>query len=189
MANLTNTKGGRRANILFNTSVSEAADLDFPTVGSYGLKLRFATNDGHRELMITSDCSPNEPCINFNKLLAGPLEATAKHCGFLPKFEALFSQTSIVYLGSRAGKCQKQVISVSDSCLAVYRSEDKEEYYGLAVTPWLWLVNFCLLYFVDPQVAAYMPKYRYNIPDELAAALYEMKEVRFEEFKHLLITT
>jgi hypothetical protein len=191
LANLSNTKGGHQANILFNIAGGEAADLHFPALASYGLKLRFAANDGHRELMITSDCSPNEPCINFNKLLAGPLEATAKQCGFLAKFEALFSQTPIVCLGARASKCQEQVISFSDSCLALNRTEDNgdKEYYGLAVTPWLWLVNFSLIYFADPRIAAYMPKYRYNIPAELAAALFKEKEVRFEAFKKLLITT
>jgi len=188
LANLTNTRGGLQANILFNIVDGEVADLHFPALASYGLKLRFAATDGNRELMITSDCSTNEPCINFNKLLAGPLEATAKQCGFLEKFEALFSQTPIISLGARASKCQKQVISFSDSCLALHRNGDKE-YYGLAVTPWLWLVNFCLIYFADPRIAAHMPKYRYNIPAELAAALFKETEVRFDEFKELLITT
>jgi len=188
LANLTNTRGGLEANILFDTVDGEVADLRFPTLASYGLKLRFATTDDNRELMITSDCSTNEPCINFNKLLAGPLEAVAKQCGFLAKFEALFSQTPIICLGARAAKCQGQVISFSDSCLALYRNEDRE-YYGLAVTPWLWLVNFSLIYFADPRIAAYMPKYRYNIPATLVAALFKETEVRFDEFKELLITT
>ena len=188
LANLTSTRGGLQANILFKIVDGEVADLQLPTLGSYGLKSRFATVDGKRELMITSDCSPNEPCINFNKLLAGPLEAVAKRCGFIEKFEALFSQTPIICLGARASKCQEQVISFSDSCLALYRNEDKE-YYGLAVTPWLWLVNFALIYFADPRIAAYMPKYRYNIPDALVAALFKETEVRFDEFKELLITT
>ena len=33
-----------------------------------------------------SKCAPDAPCLNFNALLGGPLEAIAAECGFLDKF-------------------------------------------------------------------------------------------------------
>ena len=92
-------------------------------------------------------------------------------------------------LAEQALNCQNQVIQRSDSCVPQYITEGGTEYYGLAVSPWLWLINFSLIYFVDPNLAAYMQAHRNPIPEELASALLECTEVRFDEYKALLITT
>jgi hypothetical protein len=48
-------------------------------LSSYGLNV---TEQGD----VRSVCAPDAPCLEFNALLGGPLEAIAAECGFLDKF-------------------------------------------------------------------------------------------------------
>ena len=49
-------------------------NTDIP-LSSWGL---YQTSNGD----VRSDCAPQAPCLEFNKLFAGPLEVIAKQCGF-----------------------------------------------------------------------------------------------------------
>jgi hypothetical protein len=80
--NLTNSKG----NALIPLS-------------SYGLNV---TEEGE----IRSICATNAPCLNFNALLAGPLEKIAIECGFLEKLVRMetvtpFFQSSKMGIGAK----------------------------------------------------------------------------------------
>ncbi len=49
--------------------------------------------------------------------------------------------------------------------------QSTSEYYGVPVTPGIYLTNFELLYALKPSVAAKMPAYMAPIPDELVDCL------------------
>lgn len=48
--------------------------------------------------------------------------------------------------------------------------------YGVALAPPVYLVNFLLLYFSNPEIAAYMPAYRTPLPQELYQCLFDAPE-------------
>jgi len=81
--NLTNSKG--------NTPIP---------LSSYGLNI---TEQGD----IRSICATTAPCLNFNALLAGPLEKIAAECGFLEKLVRMEIQTPFLRLIGDADRCQK----------------------------------------------------------------------------------
>ena len=58
-------------------------------LSSYGLNL---TEQGD----IRSVCAPDAPCLEFNALLGGPLEAIAAECGFLDKFLRVLAETPLL---------------------------------------------------------------------------------------------
>ena len=69
-------------------------------LSSYGLNI---TEQGD----IRSICATNAPCLNFNALLAGPLEKIAAECGFLSKLVHMEIQTPFLQLLGDADRCQK----------------------------------------------------------------------------------
>jgi hypothetical protein len=81
--NLTNSKG----NALIPLS-------------SYGLNV---TEEGE----IRSICATNAPCLNFNPLLAGPLEKIAIECGFLEKLVRMETVTPFFQFLEDGDRCQK----------------------------------------------------------------------------------
>ena len=58
-------------------------------LSSYGLNV---TEQGD----IRSVCAPDAPCLEFNALLGGPLEAIALECGFLDKFLRVVAETPLL---------------------------------------------------------------------------------------------
>ena len=58
-------------------------------LSSYGLNV---TEQG----VIRSVCAPDAPCLEFNALLGGPLEAIAAECGFLDKFLRVLAVTPLL---------------------------------------------------------------------------------------------
>ena len=72
-------------------------------LSSYGLSL----ND---EGGVRSNCAPNTPCLKFNSLLQGPLEALAEFCGFEDKLVRLFSprNTPFLQFAFEGNKCQSR---------------------------------------------------------------------------------
>lgn len=50
------------------------------------------------------------------------------------------------------------------------------EHFGVAVTPPLWLANFLLVYFTNPDIGAFFPAYRAEIPQEVYKCLLENPE-------------
>lgn len=64
---------------------------------------------------VRSLCAPDAPCLEGNKVFAGPLEAIAKACGFENKLERLVSRTPIVEFIEQGGDCQHAWF---DACIA-----------------------------------------------------------------------
>ncbi|SFM85466.1 hypothetical protein SAMN05421863_106118 [Nitrosomonas communis] len=70
-------------------------------LSSYGLSLS-AQGD------VRSNCAPQAPCLEFNKLILGPLEKIAIECGFWDKFVRWNdpAQTPLVELAKDGVQCQ-----------------------------------------------------------------------------------
>jgi hypothetical protein len=73
-------------------------NTDIP-LSSYGL---------YRNLKgdVRSNCAPQAPCLEFNKLFAGPLEVIAKQCGFADKLARLVAQTPFLEFVQEGSECQ-----------------------------------------------------------------------------------
>jgi len=69
-------------------------------LSSYGLNV---TEQGD----IRSVCAPDAPCLEFNALLGGPLEAIAVECGFLDKFLRVVAETPLLQFIEDANPCQE----------------------------------------------------------------------------------
>lgn len=88
--NLTNSKG----------------NTDLP-LSSWGLYL----SEGN----VRSNCAPNAPCLEFNLLFAGPLEAIALECRFAKKLARLFTETPMLEFIKQGHDCQEKWMP---SCIA-----------------------------------------------------------------------
>jgi hypothetical protein len=82
MQDLTNTRGNARF-----------------TLASYGLSISAAGN-------VRSDCAPDAPCLEFNQLLKGPVQAIAAQCGFGEKLGILVRYTPFLELLVAVDGCQ-----------------------------------------------------------------------------------
>jgi len=76
-------------------------------LSSYGLNV---TEQGD----VRSICAPCSPCLEFNALLGGPLEAIAAECGCLDKFLRVVAETPLLQLIEDANPCQ---MSGEPACL------------------------------------------------------------------------
>jgi hypothetical protein len=68
-------------------------------LSSYGLSLNLKGD-------VRSDCAPRAPCLEFNKLFAGPLEAIARQCGFADKLARLATETPFLEFVREGSECQ-----------------------------------------------------------------------------------
>jgi len=57
---------------------------------------------------VRSVCAPHAPCLDFNKLFFGPLEAIAYECGFADKLKRLVKETPILEFIDQGGACQTE---------------------------------------------------------------------------------
>ena len=69
-------------------------------LSSYGLNV---TEQGY----VRSICAPGSPCLEFNKLFGGPLEAIFAECGCLDKFLRVVAETPLLQLIEDANPCQE----------------------------------------------------------------------------------
>src|SRR6184192_508493 len=69
-------------------------------LSSYGLNV---TEEGN----IRSICAPDSPCLEFNALFGGPLEAIFAECGCLDKFLRVVAETPLLQLIEDANPCQE----------------------------------------------------------------------------------
>jgi hypothetical protein len=69
-------------------------------LSSYGLNV---TEEGN----IRSICAPNAPCLEFNALFQGPLEAIFAECGCLDKFLRMVAETPFHQLIEDGNPCQE----------------------------------------------------------------------------------
>lgn len=77
-------------------------------LSSYGLYLNLQGD-------VRSDCAPQAPCLEFNKLFAGPLEVIAKQCGFANKLARLVAETPFLEFVEQGHQCQQAWMP---SCIA-----------------------------------------------------------------------
>jgi len=65
------------------------------------------------------------------------------------------------------------------------RSDGSTATLGMAVAPSIWIVNFLLIYALNPDLAAKMPAYWQAIPAEVAQALYasELGQVPYSQYR------
>src|SRR5207249_5242228 len=68
-------------------------------LSSYGLNV---TEEGD----VRSICAPCSPCLEFNALFGGPLEAIFAECGCLEKFLRVVAETPLLQLIEDANPCQ-----------------------------------------------------------------------------------
>jgi hypothetical protein len=83
-------------------------NTDIP-LSSWGLYLN-STGD------VRSNCAPQAPCLEFNNLFAGPLEAIAKQCGFASKLARLVAETPFLQFVAQGHRCQTKWMPTS--CIA-----------------------------------------------------------------------
>jgi hypothetical protein len=83
-------------------------NTDIP-LSSWGL---YQTSNGD----VRSDCAPQAPCLEFNKLFAGPLEKIAKQCGFANKLAHLVAETPFLQFVAQGHRCQQAWMPTS--CIA-----------------------------------------------------------------------
>jgi hypothetical protein len=83
-------------------------NTDIP-LSSWGLYLN-STGD------VRSNCAPQAPCLEFNNLFAGPLEAIAKQCGFANKLARLVAETPFLQFVAQGHRCQTKWMPTS--CIA-----------------------------------------------------------------------
>ncbi len=83
-------------------------NTDIP-LSSWGLYLN---SDGD----VRSLCAPQAPCLEFNKLFAGPLEKIAKQCGFANKLARLVAETPFLQFVAQGHRCQQAWMPTS--CIA-----------------------------------------------------------------------
>jgi hypothetical protein len=77
-------------------------------LSSYGLYINLKRD-------VRSDCAPQAPCLEFNKLFAGPLEVIAKQCGFEKKLARLVAETPFLEFIKQGSACQQAWMP---SCIA-----------------------------------------------------------------------
>jgi hypothetical protein len=82
-------------------------NADIP-LSSYGLSIDELGD-------VRSLCAPDAPCLEFNKLFAGPLELIAEACGFTDKLERLVTETPMLEFIKDGGECQQTWMP---SCIA-----------------------------------------------------------------------
>jgi hypothetical protein len=77
-------------------------------LSSYGLFLNVQGD-------VRSDCAPDAPCLLYNQLAKGPLEAIAIECGYEDKLKRLFNETPVLEFVQEALPCQQ---TTAPSCIA-----------------------------------------------------------------------
>jgi hypothetical protein len=63
---------------------------------------------------VRSNCAPDAPCLLFNQLAKGPLEAMAIECGCEDKVKRLFNETPLIEFFEEALPCQQ---TAAPSCI------------------------------------------------------------------------
>lgn len=132
-------------------------------LGSYGLTVN---EDGQLE----SCAQVTSPCRTVNEILVpgGWMETWCKANGATKALENLYSSaytTEAVYSARSQGQSgNAQLVSYN-------LTGGNPVKIGMSMIPPLWIVNFCLIYTLNPELAAAMPAYWTAIPQQVAADL------------------
>jgi hypothetical protein len=150
-------------------------------LGSYGLAV---SKDG---VWLDSLANEAEPTRRVNEVIAprGYMDTWAKANGATASLDMLRKSAYTIQLPY--GIVAQQVNGSAQ--LAVYRDGFSSAVVGLSMTPPLWEVNFCLIYMLNPRLAANMPAQWNQIPAEVVTAFLmrselglELGRVRFSDY-------
>jgi len=146
-------------------------------LGSYGL---FVTQDG----ILESPAHDGAPTREINTLLTptGYLNTRALANGAGRSLAMLYRSP---YLVEAAYGYVAQQIS-GDAQLVTNRKGGVATTVGMSMAPALWLVNFILIYTLNPRLAAAMPAYWTPIPPSVASAIYASQhgQVQYADYRN-----
>ena len=145
-------------------------------LGSYGLAV---SKDG---VWLDSLANKAEPTRRVNEVIApgGYMDTWAAANGATASLQMLRRSAYTIQLPYGIVAQQEN----GPAQLAFYRNGFGSAMAGLSMTPPLWEVNFCLIYLLNPKLAANMPSQWNPIPAEVAKALLtsETGRVRFSDY-------
>ena len=153
--------------ILVNTPghplYSDVNGVSTPSVlGSYGL---YVTPDG----MLQSPANESAPTRQVNTLIApgGYVDTWLRNNDATDTLVALYRSAYTVEVPF--GFAAQQMSGAAQ--LVTNTKDEVVSTVGMSMAPPLWIVNFALIYVVDPALAAAMPAYWAPIPPEVAEAI------------------
>lgn len=144
-------------------------------LGSYGLIV-------NAEGMLESPANPSAPTRQVNAVLepGGYMGTWAKANGAYKSILALYNSafTSEAYFGNKA-----QVLTDPWE-LVPNTLNGNDTTVGMSMAPSIYIVNFALIYMLNPKLAAKMPAYWTPIPDEVVKAILASPtgQVPFSEY-------
>ena len=145
-------------------------------LGSYGLAV---SKDG---VWLDSLANQAEPTRRVNEVIApgGYMDTWAAANGATASLDMLRKSAYTIQLPYGIVAQQEN----GPAQLAFYRNGFGSAVVGLSMTPPLWEVNFCLIYMLNPRLAANMPAQWNPIPAEVATALLNSQtgRVRFSDY-------
>lgn len=103
-----------------------------------------------------SACAPDMPCVEFNTLLInGNFSELIQYCNIESKFKNLLIDTNLIeYSILGYEECQ---LYDPDICVYPEKNQSDFTYYACAVSRWIFISNFILIYFINPELAINMP--------------------------------
>jgi len=145
-------------------------------LGSYGLAV---SKDG---VWLDSLANQAEPTRRVNEVIApgGYMDTWAAANGATASLQMLRRSAYTIQLPYGIVAQQEN----GPAQLAFYRNGFGSAMAGLSMTPPLWEVNFCLIYMLNPKLAANMPAQWNPIPNDVATALLNSQtgRVRFSDY-------
>jgi hypothetical protein len=140
-------------------------------LGSYGLMVK-------GQGLLQSPANRNAPTRQINTLLApgGYLDTWMRANGATRSLIMLYRSPYLVEAGYGFVALQ---ISGNAQLLPNVKGGVRTTV-GMSMAPALWLVNFILIFTLNPELAAYMPAYWTPIPPQVAAAIQASRDGQVE---------
>lgn len=162
-------------------------------LGSYGLVV-------NEKGMLSSPAIDSSPVRQVNWVLAPEIICDFPNldippeipCGYMGEWmrangavDTLLELYSSAYTPLVPFGYASQGITEPSELLTNTRPDGSQATLGMAMAPSIWIVNFLLIYALDPELAAKMPAYWKAIPDEVAQALAssELGQVPYSQYR------
>ena len=166
-------------NIKANPIVVDIDGVKTPTVlGSYGL---FVNKDG----FLMSCANTESPARQVNEVIMpkGYLDVWCKNNNAISSLKALYRTVFLI----EAIYGYKAQLDASVAQLVVVNCPNSQQplYFGMSMCPAIWIVNFYLLYILNPSLAALMPGWWEPIPQPVVDILLQNTTgtVKYSEVK------
>lgn len=149
------------------------------TLGSYGLIV-------NEEGMLESPANADAPTRKVNEVIkpGGYMSTWCAANGAQISLDMLYASAYTLQLPFALAAQQE----ASDAQLVLYRDRFRSAVTGMSMVPSIWEVNFCLIYTLNPVLAAKMPAYWAPIPLEVVFALEKSPngQVPFSQYSSYL---